>query len=59
VRCVSRILGKTLWGGAAARVAATPNRAVRMAGGVASTNPHDCEDDRISSGIGNEIRTLT
>jgi hypothetical protein len=30
-----------------------------MAGGVASTNPHDCEDDRISSGIGNEIRTLT
>jgi hypothetical protein len=54
VRCVSRILGKTLWGGAAARVAATPNRAVRMAGGVAST-----KDDRISSGIGNEIRTLT
>jgi hypothetical protein len=58
----SRFRCKTLkLGGAATsnQKAATPNRAVRMAGGVASTNPHDCEDDRIPRAIGNAIRSLT
>jgi hypothetical protein len=46
-------------GAAAPREGSDPNRAVRIAGGVASTNPHDCEDDRIASTIGNEIRSVT
>jgi hypothetical protein len=50
------------WGGAAAPLgkAATPNRAARMAGSLAaSANPHDCEDDRISSARRNETRALS
>jgi hypothetical protein len=42
------------------REAATPNRAVRMAGSfAASANPHDCGDDRICTAIDNAIPALT
>jgi hypothetical protein len=48
-------------GGAAAsnHAAATPNRAVRMAGWGTTAKPRDYVDDRISNGRRNETRSLS
>jgi hypothetical protein len=48
-----------IWRGRRLRGAATPNRAVRMAGSfAASANPHDCGDARNSAASRNAIRGL-